>query len=310
MTSSEGNAIGTDAQQPSCPDPSSERVSRIALLIDGDNFLTACADRGIPVSAAKIKRRVRTAGTLCWSAIFVDSTRLTYERRVEFFTEGFDIQDCPKLVSDRNEVQKDLVDSAIIEKMQKAAYLLRVDEIVLGSVDRDYIRVVQQLRDAGKRVRILTPTYRDNPTLLQHSDGSIPYLTADAEDQVLARIAPLFEGGSYRADDRESDDCFRVLATFIQLLDTRFEINRANWGFRRMLDSVRRAPEIRGTGLSEEDVKRRLEFLIEHGVIARDTDDNNYVRYCLVRSHPFILYAYQRLTVPLREQRVLDRAFS
>lgn len=309
MTAPEGNANGP-VQPPSCPAIASERVSRVAVLIDWDNFHTSCTDRGIAVSAAKIKRRVRTVGTLCWSAVFVDSSRLPYARRVELFTEGFDIQDCPKLVSEKSDGYKDLVDAAIIEKMQKVADFLPVDEVVLGSVDRDYIRVVQQLRDAGKRVRILTPTHRDNPVLLQHSDGAVPYVTPEAEDEVLGRISVLFESGSYRADDRASDDCFRVLGTFVQLLDARYEINRAKWGFRRMLDAIRLAPEVRGLGLSEDDVKRRLEFLIEHGVIARDTDDNNYVRYCLVRAHPFIVYAYQRLVVPLREQRVLDRALS
>lgn len=266
---------------------------RVALLIDWDNFHSQCAERGIAVHAARLKDRMRTIGQLRWSAVFVDVGNLTPEQRTDLFIAGFDICDCPKLVS-KAARPKDTADFALIEKMHQTADFLPVDDVVLGSADRDYIRVIQAVRDRGKRVFILTPTCRDNPMVVQHSDGAISYVVAEADDEVLAEAKKLFDKGVYRSSEARVQAAFDFMAVLVQVLESRLQINRHQFGFRRVMDALRADPDIRASQIDDQDLRRRLEFLIECGVMGREKDDRRFYRYYVCPSHPFVVNAYGR----------------
>ncbi len=263
----------------------------VAMLIDWDNFYSQCAERGVIVKPARLKEIGRAAGRIRWSAVFVDATKLSVVQRIELFTEGFDICDCPKLVTPHSNSLKDTVDSAIIERMHALADFVEVDEIILGSADRDYLRVVQQLRDAGKRVRILTPTPRDRPTLMQHSDGAIAYAATEDTAGLARDVGAAFSRGMYVARDGRSAEVLRSLARLVVLLDASLNVNAREVGFRRIMEELLRTDEIRADGLTPESLKERLEFLIDQGVVQREQDDRKYYRYRVHHAHPFVAFA-------------------
>lgn len=274
------------------------RVPNVAMLIDWDNFYSQCAERGVIVRPARLKEVGRSAGRLRWSAVFVDATRLSATQRIELFTEGFDICDCPKLAAGAHGVAKDTVDAAVIGKLHALADFLEVEEIILGTADRDYLRVVQHLRDSGKRVRIMTPTPRDRPTLVQHSDGAIAYAPVETTDALARDVAGLFGRGVYVSDDPRAASTLRGLADIVVLLDGRFDVNRRNCGFRRIIDELLSTEELRGA-FTPEALKERLEFLIDREVIIREQDDRKYYRYRVSRAHPFTAYAHRESRVRL-----------
>lgn len=276
-------------------------VADVAMLIDWDNFYSQCAERGVIVKPARLKEIGRAAGRIRWAAVFVDATKLSVVQRVELFTEGFDICDCPKLTTPHSNALKDTVDSAIIERMHALADFVEVDEILLGSADRDYLRVVQQLRDAGKRVRILTPTPRDRPTLMQHSDGAIAYAATEETAGLARDIGAAFSRGAFVARDGRSAEVLRSLARLVVLLDARLDVNARDYGFRRIMEELLRTDEVRADGLTPESLKERLEFLIDQGVMQREQDDRRYYRYRVRREHPFAVFARdEHVPVPAR----------
>ena len=292
-----------DHLPPSSSRPSSRhRVADIAMLIDWDNFYSQCAERGIIVQPARLKEVGRSAGRIRWAAIFVDATRLTTAQRVQLFVEGFDICDCPKLATAHSTCLKDTVDASIIERMHALADFIEVDEIVLGSADRDYLRVVQHLRDSGKRVRILTPTPRDHPTLLQHSDGALPY-TAEAADGLARDLGGIFTRGTYVAPDPRSAETLRSLARIVVLMDGPLNVNVRDCGFRRLVEDLLRTDEVRADHLTPEALKERLEFLIDREVVLKEQDERKYFRYRVSRRHPFVAHAY--VLADLRVSRLL-----
>lgn len=266
-------------------------MADVAMLIDWDNFYSQCAERGVIVKPARLKEIGRAAGRIRWAAVFVDATKLSAIQRVELFTEGFDICDCPKLTTPHSNCLKDTVDSAIIERMHALADFVEVDEILLGSADRDYLRVVQQLRDAGKRVRIITPTPRDRPTLMQHSDGAIAYAATEDTAGLARDIGAAFGRGTFVARDGRSAEVLRSLARLVVLLDGRLNVNARDYGFRRIMEELLRTDEVRADGLTPEALKERLEFLIDQGVVHREQDDRKYYRYRVHHAHPFVVFA-------------------
>jgi len=296
MTVQEGNGdpgSSTLAGRPTGPKRGDRHVVDVAMLIDWDNFYSQCAERGIIVQPARLKEVGRRAGRVRWSAVFVDATRLTYAQRVQLFTEGFDICDCPKLATAHSSCLKDTVDAAIIERLHALANFVEVDEIVLGSADRDYLRVVQHLRDSGKRVRILTPTPKDHPTLLQHSDGAIAYALAEATEGLARDLAGVFVRGSYADAAPRAQVEIRNLAHVVVLMDGRLGVNTRDCGFRRLIEDLLRTDEIRAAGLNQESLKERLEFLIDREVVLKEQDERKYYRYRVSQVHPFVAYAYR-----------------
>lgn len=279
-------------------------VADVAMLIDWDNFYSQCAERGVIIKAARLKEIGRAAGRIRWAAVFVDATKLSPTQRVELFTEGFDICDCPKLATPHSACLKDTVDSVIIERMHALADFLEVDEILLGSADRDYLRAVQQLRDAGKRVRILTPTPRDRPTLMQHSDGAIPYAATEDTAGLARELGAVFNRGTFAARDGRSAEVLRSLARLTVLLDRRLELNAKDYGFRRIMEELLRTDEVRADGLTPEALKERLEFLIDQDVMRREQDDRKYYRYRVQQAHPFVVYARKESGIALARQPV------
>ncbi|HTM68161.1 MAG TPA: NYN domain-containing protein [Candidatus Binatia bacterium] len=294
MTVQEGDKASgssTLAGKPSGPDARRD-VNNVAMLIDWDNFYSQCAERGIIVQPARLKEVGRRAGRIRWSAVFVDATRLTLAQRTELFQEGFDICDCPKLPTAHSSCLKDTVDAAIIERLHALADFVEVDEILLGSADRDYLRVVQHLRDSGKRVRILTPTPKDHPTLMQHSDGCIAYALAEATEGLARDLAEVFNRGTFVQAGPRAQAELRSLAIIVVLMDGRLNVNGRDVGFRRLLDDLARSDEARAQNLTPDGLKERVEFLIDREVVLKEQDERKYYRYRVARRHPFVAYAY------------------
>ncbi|HTK04185.1 MAG TPA: NYN domain-containing protein [Candidatus Eisenbacteria bacterium] len=296
MTVQDGNETtgsSTLAGRSGGPGGSGRNVVDVAMLIDWDNFYSQCAERGIVVQPARLKEVGRRAGRVRWSAIFVDATRLTLAQRTQLFTEGFDICDCPKLPTAHSSCLKDTVDAAIIERLHALADFIEVDEIILGSADRDYLRVVQHLRDSGKKVRILTPTTKDHPTLLQHSDGAIAYALAEATEGLARDLAGVFVRGSFNDAAPRVQNEIRTLSHIVVLMDGRLSVNTRDCGFRRLMDDLLRTDEIRADGLNQESLKERLEFLIDREVVLKEQDERKYYRYRVSRVHPFVAHAFR-----------------
>ncbi|MEY4745033.1 MAG: hypothetical protein RL272_978 [Candidatus Parcubacteria bacterium] len=271
----------------------------IAMLIDWDNFYSQCAERGVIIKAARLKEIGRAAGRIRWAAVFVDATKLTVLQRIELFTEGFDICDCPKLTTPHSACLKDTVDAAIVERMHALADFVEVDEVMLGSADRDYLRVVQHLRDAGKRVRILTPTTRDRPTLVQHSDGAVAYACVEDTAGLARDLGAVFSRGAFAVRDGRSAEVIRSLARLVVLLDGRLDVNARDFGFRRIMEELLRTDEVRADGLTPEALKERLEFLIDRDIVRREQDDRKYYRYRVSRAHPFVAFARKESGIAL-----------
>ena len=305
MTVQDGNEVpgsSTLAGRSSAPEPKRCRDVNVAMLIDWDNFYSQCAERGIIVQPARLKEVGRRAGRIRWSAVFVDSTRLTLAQRTQLFTEGFDICDCPKLPTAHSSALKDTVDAAIIGRLHALADFVEVDEILLGSADRDYLRVVQHLRDSGKRVRILTPTPKDHPTLLQHSDGCVAYALAEASEGLARDLAAIFNRGAFLDAPPRAQAEMRSLAVIIVLMDGRLNVNARDVGFRRLLEDLGRADEARAMDLTTDALKERVEFLIDREVVLKEQDDRKYYRYRVSRKHPFVAYAYRMMDSPAFRQ--------
>lgn len=301
MTVNEGDRTSgssTLAGRPSGPDRRRD-ANNVAMLIDWDNFYSQCAERGIIVQPARLKEAGRRAGRVRWSAIFVDATRLTLAQRTQLFTEGFDICDCPKLATAHSSAMKDTVDAAIIERLHALADFVEVDEILLGSADRDYLRVVQHLRDSGKRVRILTPTPKDHPTLLQHSDGCVAYALAEAVEGLARDLAAVFNRGDFADVSPRAQSELRSLALIVVLMDGRLNVNARDVGFRRLMEDLSRSEELRAQNLTPEAIKERVEFLIDREVVLKEQDDRKYYRYRVARRHPFVEHAYHSVGAPV-----------
>lgn len=285
----------------------SETVSRrrIALFVDLDNFVFGCSRYGLKVLPARLKERVKAkaAGELVCSAVFVDSSTIPVQERIAWFSEGFDIHDCPKL-GDRTASGKDTVDQAIVGKMYELAGFLAgaVDEVILASQDRDFLRVTQRLRDQGKRVRLMLPMPYDAPELLQHADGAFFYSQGNDDGGVMARVSRLFRSGVFRSDEEAVEEAIESLRQIVHLLDKRWEINAKCHSFGYLLKLLQRTPEMRNRRLGEEEVKRCLRFLNGCRILigkkegssklapGRDPRSANDGRryYRLSPSHPFV----------------------
>lgn len=260
---------------------------RLALLVDYDNFAGRCNGKGIRIDPALLKERARAAGTLVWSAVFVDSSTLTPQERSSWFASGFDICDCPRMQGKEDRAKKDSVDPAIIEKLNAVADLLPVDGVLLASADRDYMRVIQRLRDAGKRVYVIVPSADDVPSLAHSADGTIVYKTAADEASPFFSAAAFF-GGKKRPTDQESNELITTLSLVVLILDKNLNINRKRYGFMRIVQALQASPE----RLEAEDVRRYVQFLIVQGVIeqhrAPKGERSGVTYYQVNRRHPFV----------------------
>lgn len=271
---------------------------RVALLVDLDNFSGNCSSRGIKVSPSLLKERARTAGNLVWSAVFIDSSTLSAHERSAWFASGFDICDCPKMLGKEDRARKDSVDPAIIEKLNAIADFLPVDEVLLASADRDYVRVVQRLRDAGKRVRIVAVESGETLSLALHADGILVYRNEGPETDPLYAAAGFLKGDR-KPSDPETIKTFGQLAACVKALDKRWSINKSRFGFMRVVQLLQSSPEVRDAGLIADDSRRFLQFMIAQGMITKHhaagspsagkkTDKNGLTYYQVNREHPFV----------------------
>lgn len=260
-----------------------------------------------PSELKRLGRQI--GGRLVWSAVFVDAATLAPGERHQIFTSGFTIHDCPKMKVGDTGYLKDCVDPAMIEQMYVIADLLPVDRVLLCSEDRDYIRIVHSLRDAGKRVTVIVPSAKDNPELAGHADDTIVYADfAAAYGDVFTRMATLFKDERFGEGGGEVADAMKRLATVLRVLDGDVSLNSRNHGFLATMRKTRGALSRNGQLVAEEELKRMLEFLIGQGVMVtkrgkpgkwRGSDGNGRnkgrsdapIHYRICKTHPFVIWA-------------------
>jgi uncharacterized LabA/DUF88 family protein len=272
------------------PTSNDETRPRVALLVDLDNFIASCSSKGVKVSPSKLMERARTAGNLVWAAVFVDSSTLSAHERSSWFANGFDICDCPKASAKDDQARKDTVDPAIIKKLYSVADLLPVSEVLLASADRDFILAVQHLRNTGKRVRIVVPVPGERISLACYADGALVY-KADGS------------GGSVMCTEAGLSAC--VLA-----LDKRWEINKSKCGFMSIVQKLQVSPEFRKAGLTDEDARRYLQYMIRQGMVIQMKSAGNVavgkkggaVYYNVNRDHPLVWLARKGKDLLVREE--------
>lgn len=261
---------------------------RVALIVDRDNFACGCNGKGITVSPATLKERAKAIGTPVWSAVFADSSKLTLQERCSWYSNGFDIHDCPRLPNGKGD-GKDSVDPAIIEKLHALASFLTVDVVVLASADRDYLRAVQAIRDGGKQVRILVPTAADARALSTCADGVIVYKDAVTGGGPSAAAAA-FVAGKHRGNlPPEAQAVIDRLRAFVRHMDRKWELNKNKYGFMRLVQMFLETDEARDAALTVEDVRRLLQILHGQGVVTQHRS-GAVSHYRLDRTHAFVSY--------------------
>jgi uncharacterized LabA/DUF88 family protein len=244
------------------------KKSRIAVLVDYDNFQSHCNYHGIAVSPKILMQHVRKLGKPVWTEMFVNAQSLSPREEADWFAE-FNISHCPVLESGGRS-RKDTVDQRILHVL----YSIDVDVVVLCTLDKDFISAIGKVKNEGAKVYLMIPTMHEQKTTLARyvDKENVLVYQKDQLNDAFPAVAELFTASVFDSSDEKIKKELDRLRLVIRLLETGVEISKNRYGFKRIADTLEKCPDIKSAGIDRDAVYRYLRFLHNRSVLSKILD--------------------------------------
>lgn len=263
--------------------------SKVALLIDWDNFVTQLEKYDLSYSSRVVIEKVRALGDLVLSMVFTDVARLDYQTRTDLYVSGYEVIDCPKLGIDHISA-KDTADAALYARIfWLIQYCPAITTVAIATEDRDFLRCVSLLKSHNKKVVVINAGLNDGSLLHRQADKVITVIKSTGQEIKL--ITHDFINGVYDLSDPELRGFMEQMKLVVRALAEELPTDRDSMTYTDMKNYLVGRQDLSADQTPPAIIDCIIQFFIQRGVLTRlNGPGNGSSKMKLNPNHSFVTW--------------------